>query len=412
MGDILFLAHRIPYPPNRGDKIRSFNILKRLCQLGTVHMATFADDDEDIGHAEVLRPMLGSLHIEKRTVSKPIGAAKAILSGKPISLTLFDSAGIRDFVTDTVAQKPIETVFVFSGQMAQFVPELPVETRFVMDFGDVDSAKFASYGQSTSGPMRFVHRREAVKLAAFEKVIAHRAHCSTFVSEAEAALFRSDTGLGVERVQSLENGIDCKFFDPKAKFTTIEKPDGPLIIFTGQMDYRPNIEAVVSFADDVLPVIHEHNPHANFTIVGRNPTSEVQRLAKREGITVTGGVADIRSWLAAADIVVAPLRMARGIQNKVLEAMAMARPVVASAAAYEGIDAEPGQHLMVAESASEEAHLVLELLANPLRADVIGQAARKRMLERYVWDETLAPLARLTGREQMILPQKDLAEAR
>lgn len=410
MGDILFLAHRIPYPPNRGDKIRSFNILKRLCQLGTVHMATFADDDEDLGHAETLRPMLGSLHIEKRTVSKPVGAAKAILTGKPISLTLFDSAEIRGFVERTMAHEPIDTVFVFSGQMAQFVPELPGGIRFVMDFGDVDSAKFAAYAQSSRTLMQIVHRREASKLAAFEKSVARRAYCSTFVSEAEAALFRSDTALGANRVQSLENGIDCGFFDPNAGFARIEKPEGPLVIFTGQMDYRPNVEAVVSFADDVLPVIHEHNPHTSFAIVGRNPTGEVQRLAKREGITVTGGVADIRSWLAAADIVVAPLRIARGIQNKVLEAMAMARPVVASQAAYEGIDAEPGQHLMVAENSADEAHLVLELLTNPLRANVIGQAARKRMQERYVWDQTLAPLTRLTGRSPMGSARTDMAE--
>ncbi len=411
MGDILFLAHRIPYPPNRGDKIRSFNILKRLCQLGTVHMATFADDDEDLGHAETLRPMLGSLHIEKRSVSKALGAAKAILTGKPISLTLFDSVGIRDFVAETMAQKPIDTVFVFSGQMAQFVREIPEDVRFVMDFADIDSAKFASYARSAFWPMRHVHAREAVKLAAFEKAVARQAYCSTFVSEAEAALFRSDTGLGTDRVQSLENGIDCKFFDPAANFAKIERPQGSLVIFTGQMDYRPNIEAVVSFAADVLPVIHEHNPHTKFAIVGRNPTGDVLRLAKREGIIVTGAVEDIRSWLAAADIVVAPLRMARGIQNKVLEAMAMARPVVASAPAFEGIDAEPGQHLLVAESANDEAHLVLELLANPPRADVIGQAARQRMLERYVWDETMAPLARLTGRSLTAEPKADLAEA-
>lgn len=412
MGDILFLAHRIPYPPNRGDKIRSFNILKQLCRLGTVHMATFADDDEDLGHAETLRPMLASLHIEKRNVSKPLGAAKAVLSGKPISLTLFDSSGIRNFVTETISEKLIDTVFVFSGQMAQFVPELPEDVRFIMDFGDVDSAKFASYAQSTSGPMGYVHAREAVKLAAFEKTVAHRADCSTFVSEAEAALFRSDTGLDALRVQSLENGIDCKFFDPKASFAPIEKSEGPLIVFTGQMDYRPNIEAVVSFADDVLPAILEHNPHANFTIVGRNPAGEVQRLAKRHGVTVTGGVADVRSWLAAADIVVAPLRMARGIQNKVLEAMAMARPVMASAPAFEGIDALPGTHLMVADNPAEEARLILELLENPLHADVVGRAARQRMLERYVWDQTLAPLARLTGREPLEQPQRDMVGVR
>lgn len=411
MGDILFLAHRIPYPPNRGDKIRSFNILKRLCELGTVHVATFADDDEDLEHAEMLRPMLSSLHIEKRTVSKPVGAAKAILSGKPISLTLFDSAGIRKFVADIMTQKPIDAVFVFSGQMAQFVPENLSNARFIMDFGDVDSEKFASYAQSSSWPMRHVHAREAVKLAAFEKTIAHRADCSTFVTEAEAALFRAETELDAERVRALENGIDCAFFDPRADFARIEKPEGSLVIFTGQMDYRPNVEAVVSFADDVLPVVRQQNPHVSFAIVGRNPTGEVQRLASREGVIVTGGVDDIRSWLAAADIVAAPLRMARGIQNKVLEAMAMARPVVASVPAYEGIDAEPGRHLMVADTIADEAHLILELLANPAKADMMGRAARDRMLERYVWDQTLAPLGPLIGREPAELRQKALAGA-
>ena len=397
MGDILFLAHRIPYPPNRGDKIRSFNILKHLCGLGTVHLATFADDDADMGHADALRPMLGSLHIEKRTVSTPVGAAKAVLTGKPVSLTMFDSTAIRRFVGETLDDRMIDAVFVFSGQMAQFVPELPADTRYVVDFCDVDSAKFAAYADSSRGLVRYMHNREARLLSAFEQQVARRADKSLFVSAAEAALFREDAAIEADRVRVLENGIDCVFFDPDADFVPIEKPGGNLIIFTGQMDYRPNIEAVRSFADEVFRAIRAKKPDARFAIVGRNPTPEVRALADRDGVIVTGGVEDIRSWLAAADIVVAPLRTARGIQNKVLEAMAMARPVVASALAFEGIDARPGEHLLVADSPEREAQGVLELLSDPCRAETMGRAARRHMLHRYVWAETLAPIGALIG---------------
>ncbi|MEM8696154.1 MAG: TIGR03087 family PEP-CTERM/XrtA system glycosyltransferase [Pseudomonadota bacterium] len=411
MGDILFLAHRIPYPPNRGDKIRSFNILKRLCDLATVHVATFADDDADLAHAEALRPMLGSLHVEKRSVSKPVGAAKAMLTGKPISLTLFDSAALRGYVSRTLAEEEIETVFGFSGQMAQFVPDLPQGIRFVMDFVDVDSQKFAAYAAAGRGPMRYVHAREARKLAAFENMVAHRADYSLLVSEAEAGLFRRETGLGADKVRALENGIDCGFFDPDADFPTIDRPDGPLIVFTGQMDYRPNIEAAVSFADDVLPAIRDQNPHVHFAIVGRNPASELERLGRRENILLTGGVEDIRSWLAAADIVAAPLRIARGIQNKVLEAMAMARPAIVSRQAFEGIDAAPGEDLLVADTPSEEANLVLELLNNRAMAEAIGRSARRKMLDRYVWKQTLAPLMELTGPRPIAVRAGELAAA-
>lgn len=398
MGDILFLAHRVPFPPDRGDKIRSFNILQRLRELGTVHVATFADDDADMAHGESLRPQLGSLHIEKRTTSRAAGAAKALLQGKPISLTMFDSAGIRAFVQQTLAERDIDTVFVFSGQMAQFVPELGRDTRFIMDFVDMDSAKFAAYAQDTGFPMSLIHAREAKKLAAFEAAIAARADASLFVSDAEADLFRSETG--ASGIAALENGIDFHSFDPAADFPAAEiDGDGPLLVFTGQMDYRPNVEAARSFAEEVLPKIREHRPDARFAIVGRHPTPAVEKLAEHAGVIVTGGVPDIRSWLAAADIVVAPLRMARGIQNKVLEAMAMAKPVVASEPAFEGIDAVPDRDIVVAADVAGEAHAVLALLADPQRAEAIGKAARQRMLDRYSWSSTLAPLADLIGRD-------------
>lgn len=389
MPEILFLAHRIPFPPDRGDKIRSWHILRALAGMGKVHLACFADDEADAAHLKGLRaalPELGEAHVEIRSVSKARAAIRALATGKPLSLTLFDSVNMRAFVADTLPG--VDAVFVFSGQMAQFVPA-DSETRFVMDFVDMDSEKFATYAAETSGPMEMVYRREAKKLFAFERAVAARADASLFVSQAEAALFRNRTGL--VGIDALGNGIDTATFDPAATFAPLapaEKGEGPILLFTGQMDYRPNVDAVTWFAREVLPLV----PGARFVIAGRGPTPEVQALAATN-VTVTGAVADMRSWLAAADVVVAPLRIARGIQNKVLEAMAMARPVVASPAAFEGIEAEPGRHLLVADGAAAMAEAISGFIADPSRAIQLGAAARAHVAATYRWDARLAPLA-------------------
>jgi sugar transferase (PEP-CTERM/EpsH1 system associated) len=392
MKDVLFLAHRIPYPPDRGDKIRSWNLLKHLASLGRVDLACFADDEADAAHLPALREALGGrlgeAHVEVRTRGKAAAGARALVEGRPVSLTLFDSARLRDFVTRRLAGGSIDTIFAFSGQMAQFVPE-GARQRFVMDFGDVDSAKFAQYAEEGHGAMRWVNRREGEKLFAFERATAARADLCLFVSEAEASLFRAMTGLA--NVRALSNGIDVGHFDPAADFprpTDADEKQAPFLLFTGQMDYAPNVQAVTWFAREVLPRI----PGARFVIAGRNPPPAVRALAG-EQVIVTGAVADMRSWLAAAEIVVAPLKLARGIQNKVLEAMAMAKPVVASAAAFEGIEAVPGRDLLIADDASQVAEAIEGLLADPERAAAMGAAARRQMDRSYRWEARLAPLA-------------------
>jgi sugar transferase (PEP-CTERM/EpsH1 system associated) len=391
--ELLYVAHRIPYPPDRGDKIRSWHVLKHLAGLGRVHLACFADDEADAAHLPALRAALagalGEAHVEIRRTGKAAGGVKALLSGKPVSLTMFDSTALRAFVSRILARPEVETVFVYSGQMAQFVPA-EARQRFVMDFGDVDSAKFGEYGRS-GGPLAWVHRREARSLAAFERSTAARADTSLFVSEAEADLFRRTVAPAGADIRAVQNGVDLAFFDPAAAVAAAKLPR-PAIVFTGQMDYAPNIDAVSWFARDVLPIL----PSAHFAIVGRQPPEAVRRLASQR-VTVTGAVEDVRSWLVAADVVVAPLRIARGIQNKVLEAMAMARPVVASPAAFEGIDAEPGRDLLVAEGAKAQADAISSLIADPAAAQTLGNSARRRLLEGYRWEAKLAPLNALIG---------------
>jgi sugar transferase (PEP-CTERM/EpsH1 system associated) len=396
-GEILFLAHRVPYPPDRGDKMRSHHILKHLAGLAPVHLATFADDDEDVAHADVLRPMLRSLHVEKRTRSTPIAAMRALAAGRPISVEAFASRSMQRAVDGVLASGDVTTVFAFSGQMAQFVPSRP--GRFVMDFVDVDSAKFAAYADTSPRALRWLHTREARLLARYERAVARRADLSLFVSAEETAAFCTAGGVDATSVATLENGIDLACYDPAAIFDRTPEgmtPGRPLIVFTGQMDYRPNIDAVTGFAADVLPAIRARHPDARFAIVGRKPDAALRRMNGRDGVIVTGAVPDVRGWIAAADVIVAPLSIARGIQNKVLEGMAMARPVVASPAAFAGIDATPGQDLIVAPPAAMAA-AILDLLENPDRAAAIGRAARSLVERRYGWEARLRPLATMIG---------------
>lgn len=396
----LFLAHRIPFPPDRGDKMRSFHMLKALARLGPVHLIAFTDDARDEELASGLDRYTASRLLVRRNIAAPVAGLRALAGGVPYSLASFDHPRIAARVAALLDSGAIDRIFVFSGQMAQYVPAAWLG-RTIVDFGDVDSAKFGDYAAASArlSPMRAVYAREDRELARFEAQVARHAARSLFVSRAEADLFRARSGLGEEKVAAVDNGIDMEFYDPAAVVPPADiADDGPLIVFTGQMDYRPNIEAVDRFARQVLPRLRINVPGARFAVVGRHPASRVCALDRLDGIIVTGAVDDVRSWLAAADVVVAPLQIARGVQNKVLEAMAMAKPVVVSPAAAQGIDAHDGEHFIVADSAGEQADSVAALIADPARALSIGQAARARVEERYDWAATLTPLAAiLTG---------------
>jgi sugar transferase (PEP-CTERM/EpsH1 system associated) len=390
MGDVLFLAHRVPYPPNRGDKIRSYHLLRHIAAHARVHLVAFADDAGDRGHEAALARLTASCAILERGKGKGKAAIEALLTGKPVSLTAFAAGAVGHAVEEAVATHDVETIFVFSGQMAQYVPP-GFRGRVVMDFVDMDSAKFAAYAEEARGPMRWMMRREARLLGAFERAVAARADAGLFVSEAEAAVFRAQGGRGT--ILAIENGIDTALFDP----TSVEPraTEGPLIVFTGQMDYRPNVDAVDRFARRILPLAREHVPDARFAIVGRKPNARVAALAALPGVTVTGEVADVRGWLAAASVVVAPLQLARGVQNKVLEAMAMTRPVVASPAAAEGIDHRGT--IRVADDARAFVAAVVELIRDRAAAERLGAAARAQVIARYGWEARLAALDPVMG---------------
>jgi polysaccharide biosynthesis protein PslH len=377
MSDIAFLAHRLPYPPDRGDRIRSWHVLKALTKRAPVHVFALIDDETDRVHVPVVESVAASVTVVRRRKSKLVAIAEALVTGGSASVAAFRD---KNLMAAVAARLPsVDTVYAFSSQMAAYVPA-DFAGRFVMDFVDMDSAKFAAMG--------FAGRQEAQRLLAWEIATAKRADVSLFVSDAEAALFKSATGLPA---QVMGNGIDLDHFAPDA-VAALEMPQ-PLIVFTGQMDYPPNVEAVTRFVRETLPNIQSVIPDARFAIVGRAPTAAVKALA-RPSVIVTGEVPDTRPWLATASVVVAPLRIARGVQNKILEAMALGRPCVVSANAAQGIDAADGRDFLIADDPTDA---VIALLHDGCRATAIGGAARTRMVASYSWNAQLAPLAGYVG---------------
>lgn len=392
MADILFLAHRVPYPPDRGDKIRSWHILRALCKIANVHVAALCDDSRDMAHLRFLNQHAATVAVFPRHVPRDEAALQALLLGGSASVRAFANRDLAAYVLDVLGEQDIKTIFAFSGQMGQYVPRNRGAWRFIMDFVDMDSAKYAEWGRA-DGLAGRANRFEAKRLLAFETKTARRADVSTFVSAAEARLFCEATGLGADKVQVLENGIDVAHFSPDLAVS--ERISGR-VVFTGQMDYAPNIEAVCDFVRDVWPAVLTAQPDASFAIVGRSPTPSVLALSS-DSVIVTGEVPDTRTWLQTAAVVVAPLKLARGIQNKVLEAMAMAKPVVASSAAAQGIDALAGRDLLVVDDPIAQAAAITYLINNRDAAAAVGQAARLQMVERYGWDAQLAALPALVG---------------
>jgi sugar transferase (PEP-CTERM/EpsH1 system associated) len=292
---------------------------------------------------------------------------------------------LQAWVDRTLRDDRIDAVIVFSSAMAQYVPST-IRANVFVDFVDVDSAKWSQYATMKQWPLSWIYRREGTRLLEFERATARRATLSFFVTEAEAGLFRRLAPGSAGRVAMISNGVDAGFFRPDLAMPSPFAPGSRPIVFTGAMNYWPNIDAVRWFAWEIFPALREAVVGAQFVIVGMRPAPAVKAL-QNEAIIVTGDVADVRPYLRHAAVVVAPMRIARGVQNKVLEAMAMARPVVASEACVTGIDAMAGRDFLTAGDSAEFVAAVRSILASPQRGDLVGRAARRRVVERYDWEQ-------------------------
>ena len=401
MREILFISHRIPFPPDRGDKIRSCAVLKRLAQMAPVHVATFADDTLDMAEEVELAALTRSYRLIRRVKPLFVAGMQAVLAGKPVSLTAFHDPDLATYIDHILATRPISTIYVFSGQMGQYIPD-HFAGRVVVDFVDADSAKFEDYARKSRGPMRWIEAREARKLCAEEARLARRADVSLLVSDAEAALFTGRLPAEAQddaRVAVLRNGVDTVSLDPTlvAPEPRMSACEGPRIVFTGQMDYLPNAKAALRVMDRILPLIRETIPTATFHVVGRGPKDELLERHGKDGCYVWGRVKDIRTWLKAADLALIPLDIARGVQNKVLEAMSMQLPVVLSREAATGIDAVEGEHFAVADSDEALAAETVRLLSDRRLANQMGLCARHHLVCTASWQTALASLGHVVG---------------
>ncbi|MDB5799392.1 MAG: sugar transferase, PEP-CTERM/EpsH1 system associated [Rhodocyclales bacterium] len=386
---LLYLVHRIPFPPNKGDKVRSYHLLKFLAQHYRVHLGTFVDYADDWQYVPALNEFCESVCAERiQPLMARALSLRGLVSGEALSLPFYRNRRMARWIRETLNKQRIVRAVVFSSPMAQYL-EGEIAARSVVDFVDVDSAKWTRYAEDRSGAMAWLYRREGERLAAFERSVARRAAASVLVSEAEAALFHKVAPESISDIHAIGNGVNAELFSPQHVLESPYAKDELPVVFTGAMDYWPNIDAVCAFADEVWPGILARWPAARFYIVGMNPSEAVLALAQRAGISVTGTVPDVRPWLRHARVVVAPLRVARGVQNKILEAMAMGRPVVASATCAVGIKARHDEELVVADSAEEWSAAVTSLLADGMRAEQVGQRARERILADYSWEAHL-----------------------
>ncbi|MFN3789608.1 TIGR03087 family PEP-CTERM/XrtA system glycosyltransferase [Massilia sp.] len=388
MEDLLLLIHRIPYPPNKGDKIRSYHLLKHLARDYRVHLATFVDDPDDWQHVPTVEKMCASSHFAalNPTLAR-VRSLGALVKKRSLSLDYYRDAGLARWVDQTVAAHKIQRVLVFSSAMAQYADKYP-NARRVVDFCDVDSDKWRQYADKKSWPMSWLYRHEARQLLSYERQVARDYDASLFVSAPEADLFRQLAPESDARIGFFSNGVDTDYFSPDAAGPSPFKEGEQAIVFTGAMDYWPNVDAVQWFAGEAMPLLRARFPELRFYIVGARPAQAVLELAKQPNIVVTGTVPDVRPYIKHARAAVAPLRIARGIQNKVLEAMAMATPVVVTPQALEGIEAEPGRELVLAQDAAGFVEAVALLLARS--GNDMGLAARARVERKYSWPSNLA----------------------
>ncbi|HJY48904.1 MAG TPA: TIGR03087 family PEP-CTERM/XrtA system glycosyltransferase [Stellaceae bacterium] len=382
---IFYICRRVPFPPDRGDKIAAFNAIRHLAARHEVHVFCLGDGVRDLANISGLQAYAKSVSaapVDEFTIK--LRALAALVTGQPLSVAALNESKLHDAIQKKFTELRPDLIIVYSCNMAQFAEHFPNVPR-IMHFGDLDSLKWPQYAERSSIPLNWIYAIEARRLLGYERHIAQIFSHALVHTEIEKHDFeRLIPGIPVAVVG---NGVDLDYFRSAGE---AKKPAS--MVFTGVMDYRPNIDAVVWFCDEILPIVQANIPAANFTICGSRPAPAVRRLAKRRGVRVTGWVADARPYLDRAEIFVAPLRMARGVQNKLLEALAMGLPCVASTAAWSGTAVADGQGILATDEPREFARHVIDLLGDSNGRAEMARRARAAAVANYRWEVQLACL--------------------
>ncbi len=402
--NILYIAHRIPYPPNKGDKIRAFHQIRYLAENHRVFVCALVDEPDDFRYRESLARYCRQLYLAPlRPIPKKILSLRGLITGMSMSALYFYEQRLQQQIDRILQRRHIDAVFCFSGTSSLYVfrsrflmsgqdtAKASARPKLIMDFCDVDSVKWQEYAARSTFPFSLLYRREARMLACLE-----RRTCAAFdhlvvISEAEKKLL-DPFFPGKNRAVIVPNGVDLNYF--RSAGPPPEHPR-PVLLFTGAMDYQANVDGVLWFADKILPPLSKRFPDLCFIIAGRNPAPPIKQLDKKNNITVTGEVNDMRDWYNRADCCVVPLRIARGIQNKILEAMAMTRPVVTTTAALRGIPAAPGRDLLIADEPHDFSLAVTQLLDNGDLRRTTALNGRKFIEQSCSWSTHLSRLDQL-----------------
>ena len=396
MKTILYLCHRIPYPPNKGDKIRSFNEIKFLSRSCTIDLITLADDPEDMKYTGELKQYCRKVMVFP--LNKKLATLKGavrLMRGQSISQGYFYKKEFQKVVDILTASHKYDTLICFSSPMAEYVFSAAkkmedIADTLIMDFCDLDSDKWNQYAEKKKFPLNQVYRTEARRLLDFEKKINQKFHRSVFISRKEADLFKAQNP-EAKNIDIIPNGVDHAYFNPESATASTED-SLPVVAFFGAMDYYANVDGALWFAETILPLIKKKVPEVLFYIVGSHPDPKLKALTTDPGIKVTGFVEDIREYYVRARVCVIPLRIARGVQNKVLEAMSMAKAIVMTSPAVQGIGVYDDSLLKIEDDPDRFADRVINLLQDELLRKEMGQAARHHIKKCFNWDTNMKGL--------------------
>lgn len=386
---ILYVVHRVPYPLDKGDRIRAFHLLRYLSRHAKVHLACLADEPASDETQAVLRRYCHRLSVVSLGRTRWVRGLTSLLRGGTVSEGVFHAPELVAILRSWAANTPFTAALASSSAVAPYL-RLPALASIpaIVDLVDVDSQKWLDYA-SSGGWRSWLYNMEGRRLRAIEQPMPSWAHAVTLVSEAEAGLYRRFCSPG--RVRAILNGVDLDYFQPRP----VEEESA--CVFVGALDYRPNVDAVRWFAEAIWPSVHRRVAGSKLWLVGRRPCAAVRELANHAGVEVIGQVPDVRPWMTRASVVLAPLRIARGLQNKVLEALAMGKAVIASPPALAALRVRPGRHCLRAASNAAWIKGVTRLLRDERHRVRLGSAGRRYVEEHHDWDRCLEPLGELLG---------------
>jgi sugar transferase (PEP-CTERM/EpsH1 system associated) len=381
--DLLYLSRCVPSLSENGENVRAYEQLRSLALNHRVHLACFARDAEDSENARNLHQWCSSVHVEPLPKVRALAeAAIGFTFGGSLTISFYESSGMRQHVRSMSSRVPLDATVVSSSAMAQYaLAELPV----LFDMIDVDSEKWLLYSQFRKPA--FAYALESRRLRNQERKFAEQAECTIVSTAQEENILRKIAPRAY--TVSVENGVDCAYFNP----CEVEPPPGlknrMVVLFTGVMDHPPNSQAAIWFARQVLPMLLSIETAVEFFIVGAQPSRAVQELSQLPGVTVTGEVPDVRPYMAASRVVVAPLKTARGLHNRVPEALAMGKHVVGSRELGRSFGAVLPTGLTCCESVPEFAMAILPECRQPARWHPVIRSAAQR---RFCWDKCLLPI--------------------